>query len=167
MFTDERYSKSSIAQGLSGLFPLSGKLPNALPADPLKVQEYHDAGKLRYQHLLLMMDQDPEGAHLKGQKYLRNPTASDIQGIYTLHEEKHGLPDILGSIDCMHWYWKNCPLVWRGQFHKGDHSGTSIIVEAVASHDQWILTRILRGSECHEGHNRCKSITDFQRYIRR
>ncbi|KAJ9558768.1 hypothetical protein OSB04_013382 [Centaurea solstitialis] len=74
----------------------------------------------------------------EARKYLRKPTASDIQAIYALHEEKLGLPDMLGSIDCMHWYWKNCPLAWRGQFHRGDHAGPSIILEAVASYDQWI-----------------------------
>ncbi|GKA87560.1 RNA-directed DNA polymerase, eukaryota [Tanacetum coccineum] len=42
-------------------------------------------------------------------KFLRRPTATDIQKTYELHEEKHGLPEMLGSIDCMHWDWKNCP----------------------------------------------------------
>ncbi|KAJ9553805.1 hypothetical protein OSB04_017850 [Centaurea solstitialis] len=71
-------------------------------------------------------------------QYLRKPTATDIQAIYALHEQTHGLPGMLGSIDCMHWYWKNCPMAWRGQFHRGDHTGPSVILEAVASQDQWI-----------------------------
>ncbi|XP_071688857.1 uncharacterized protein [Rutidosis leptorrhynchoides] len=36
------------------------------------------------------------------QKYLRNPTAHDIQRLYE-HHEKHGFKGMLGSIDCMHW----------------------------------------------------------------
>ncbi|KAJ9552372.1 hypothetical protein OSB04_016417 [Centaurea solstitialis] len=71
-------------------------------------------------------------------QYLRKPTASDIQAIYALHEQQHGLPGMLGSIDCMHWEWKNCPVAWRGQFHRGDHEGPTVILEAVASYDEWI-----------------------------
>ncbi|KAJ9559569.1 hypothetical protein OSB04_004729 [Centaurea solstitialis] len=67
-----------------------------------------------------------------------NPTATDVQAIYALHEQTHGLPGMLCSIDCMHWYWKNCHMAWRGQFHRGDHTGPSVILEAVASQDQWI-----------------------------
>ncbi|KAJ9537666.1 hypothetical protein OSB04_030399 [Centaurea solstitialis] len=68
--------------------------------------------------------------YLYMRQYLRKPTATDVQAIYALHEQTHGLPDMLGSIDCMHWYWKNCPMTWRGQFHRGDHPGPSVILEA-------------------------------------
>nr|GEZ88878.1 hypothetical protein [Tanacetum cinerariifolium] len=36
------------------------------------------------------------------EKLLRKPTAADIQKTYELYEQKHGLPRMLGSIDCMH-----------------------------------------------------------------
>ena len=29
-------------------------------------------------------------------------------------------------------------MAWRGQFHRGDHPGPSVILEAVASQDKWI-----------------------------
>ncbi|KAJ9541011.1 hypothetical protein OSB04_027517 [Centaurea solstitialis] len=76
--------------------------------------------------------------YLYMRQYLRKPTATDVQAIYALHEQTHGLPGMLGSIDCMHWYWKNCPMAWRAQFHRGDHPGPSVILESVASQDQWI-----------------------------
>nr|XP_043616302.1 uncharacterized protein LOC122588247 [Erigeron canadensis] len=45
---------------------------------------------------------------------------------------------MLGSIDCMHWPWKNCPKAWQGQFMRGDHGHPTIMLEAVASYDRWI-----------------------------
>uniref|UniRef100_A0A0D3A4M9 DDE Tnp4 domain-containing protein n=1 Tax=Brassica oleracea var. oleracea TaxID=109376 RepID=A0A0D3A4M9_BRAOL len=44
---------------------------------------------------------------------------------------------MIGSIDCMHWEWKNCPTTWKGQFTRGSGKPT-IVLEAVASQDLWI-----------------------------
>ncbi|KAJ9542885.1 hypothetical protein OSB04_029391 [Centaurea solstitialis] len=76
--------------------------------------------------------------YLYMRQYLRKPTASDIQRIYAMHEQVHGLPGMLGSIDYIHWSWKHCPVAWRGQFHRSDHAGSTVILEAVASYDEWI-----------------------------
>ena len=45
---------------------------------------------------------------------------------------------MIGSIDCMHWEWKNCPYAWRGQYIRGDQGRAAMILEAVASYDLWI-----------------------------
>ncbi|KAD4180393.1 hypothetical protein E3N88_28984 [Mikania micrantha] len=75
---------------------------------------------------------------LYGPKYSRKPNYNDVINLYEHHENYHGFPGMLGSIDCMHWDWENCPVAWRGQFMRGDHGCPSIILEAVASQDLWI-----------------------------
>ena len=44
---------------------------------------------------------------------------------------------MVGSIDCMHWEWKNCPTAWKGQYARGSGKPT-IVLEAVVSQDLWI-----------------------------
>ena len=44
---------------------------------------------------------------------------------------------MLGSLDCLHWKWKNCPTGWGGQYSDRSRS-PGIILEAVADYDLWI-----------------------------
>eukprot|EP00644_Phytophthora_capsici_P002357 jgi/Phyca11/105696/e_gw1.11.839.1 len=41
---------------------------------------------------------------------------------------------MIGSIDCMHWVWKNCPITLAGQ-HKGKEKKPTKILEVVADYD--------------------------------
>uniref|UniRef100_A0A453J9K3 Uncharacterized protein n=1 Tax=Aegilops tauschii subsp. strangulata TaxID=200361 RepID=A0A453J9K3_AEGTS len=50
-----------------------------------------------------------------GERYLRSPNEEDIARLLAIGEER-GFPGMLGSIDCMHWGWKNCPKKWHGMF---------------------------------------------------
>jgi len=70
--------------------------------------------------------------------YLRRPTQDDVERLLAKHEEHHGFPGMLGSIDCTHWSWRNCPTAWKGQYTGGDHGHPTIMLEAVASYDLWI-----------------------------
>ena len=50
-----------------------------------------------------------------GEYYLRAPKAADVARLFQ-EGENRGFPGMLGSIDCMHWEWRNCPTPWKGQF---------------------------------------------------
>nr|XP_011459904.1 PREDICTED: uncharacterized protein LOC101296748 [Fragaria vesca subsp. vesca] len=69
---------------------------------------------------------------LFGDEYLRSPNRNDITRLLLIGE-KHGFPGMLGSIDCMHWRWKNCPSAWQGMY-SGHYHKPTIILEAVASY---------------------------------
>ncbi|XP_010450590.1 PREDICTED: uncharacterized protein LOC104770160 [Camelina sativa] len=71
-----------------------------------------------------------------GDEYLRRPTPEDLQRLLYVAEER-GFPGMVGSIDCMHWVWKNCPTAWKGMYTRGSGKPT-IVLEAVASYDLWI-----------------------------
>ncbi|XP_021731013.1 uncharacterized protein LOC110697919 [Chenopodium quinoa] len=65
-----------------------------------------------------------------GTEYMRNPTPDELARI--LHQnEQRGFPSMIGSIDCMHWEWKNCPTAWKAQY-AGRNKKAMLILEAVA-----------------------------------
>ncbi|XP_071715294.1 uncharacterized protein [Rutidosis leptorrhynchoides] len=68
-------------------------------------------------------------------EYMRAPATDDIKRLYEAHEDIHGLPRMMGSIDCMHWAWGKCPVAWKCKFTRGDHKVSTIMLEAVASYD--------------------------------
>ncbi|XP_024010848.1 uncharacterized protein LOC112086208 [Eutrema salsugineum] len=74
--------------------------------------------------------------YLFGDEYLRRPTPEDLQRLLDIGESR-GFPGMIGSIDCMHWEWKNCPTAWAGQYTRGAGKPT-IVLETVASQDLWI-----------------------------
>ncbi|SAM00221.1 hypothetical protein [Absidia glauca] len=71
-----------------------------------------------------------------GESYLRAPNQADVERLLKENAGR-GFPGMLGSLDCMHWEWKNCPTAWHGQF-RGKEQVPTIILEAVASYDLWI-----------------------------
>ena len=66
-----------------------------------------------------------------GDEYLRSPNEQDTPRLLAIGERR-GFPGMLGTIDCMHWEWKNCPTTCQGQYTGHVHKPT-IILEAVAS----------------------------------
>ena len=43
------------------------------------------------------------------EEYLRLPDALDLKRIIKLHKKWDGVKGMLGSLDCIHTAWKNCP----------------------------------------------------------
>ncbi|KAL0702036.1 hypothetical protein Bca4012_058158 [Brassica carinata] len=74
--------------------------------------------------------------YIFGDEYLRRPTPADLQRLLDIGEHR-GFPGMIGSIDSMHWEWKNCHTTWKGQYSRGSGNPT-IVLEAVASYDLWI-----------------------------
>jgi len=72
-----------------------------------------------------------------GNEYLRNPTKEDIERIL-VENASRGFPGMLGSLDCMHWKWKNCPTAWHGSHVNGKIGAPTLILEAVATRNLWI-----------------------------
>ncbi|XP_012828553.1 PREDICTED: uncharacterized protein LOC105949785 [Erythranthe guttata] len=67
--------------------------------------------------------------------YLRAPNAVDLSRLLQFNEQRE-FPGMIGSIDCMHWEWKNCPTAWQSMY-SGHFRTPTIILEAVASHNLW------------------------------
>jgi Plant transposon protein len=73
---------------------------------------------------------------LFGEDYMSLPTAADLGAITALHKRVHGVNGMLGSLDCMHTYWKSCPVAWQQSF-KGKQCGPTIVLEAMSDHCLW------------------------------
>jgi hypothetical protein len=67
---------------------------------------------------------------LFGPQYLGAPNQNDLNRILAFNKTC-AFPGMMGSIDCMHWRWKNYPVTGRGKH-------PTLILEAVATHDLWI-----------------------------
>jgi hypothetical protein len=78
-----------------------------------------------------------------GEVYLRKPNRQDVARLYEINARR-GFPCMLGSIDYMHWTWKNCPKAHHG-IYKAKEGVPTVILEAIASKDLWIRLRVILG----------------------
>ena len=70
------------------------------------------------------------------EEYLRPPNDEEITRILEVNRQR-GFPGCLGSIDCQHWFWKNCPMALQGMF-KGKEKRPTIVLEAICDRDLYI-----------------------------
>jgi hypothetical protein len=71
-----------------------------------------------------------------GEQYLRPLNEDDTARLLNIAERRRFL-GMLGSIDCIHWKWKDYPTTWQGMYC-GHVKEPTVILETVASHDLWI-----------------------------
>ncbi|KAJ0519268.1 uncharacterized protein LOC110891285 [Helianthus annuus] len=102
---------------------------------------------------------------LYGKCYLRNPTWNDLQKIYEVHLEKHGIPGMIGSLDCRQWRWYNCPTAWRGQHTRGDQKGPTLVLQGVASYDLWVWSAFFGVAGCFNDINTLEASPLIEGYI--
>ncbi|XP_048446456.1 uncharacterized protein LOC125480138 [Pyrus x bretschneideri] len=76
------------------------------------------------------------GEQVYKDEYLREPNQEYLNRL--LHKaEDLRFPCMIGSLDCMHWDWENCPIGWQGDLC-GRSRKPNVVLEAVASYDTWI-----------------------------
>ena len=68
--------------------------------------------------------------------YLCTYTEENAKCVSLLHEDVHGIPGMLGSLDCMHVCWKNCSITYQGAYH-GKEKFSILVLEAIANHNLW------------------------------
>ena len=69
-------------------------------------------------------------------EYLRCPTEEDVKAIVKLHKAIHRIDGMLGSLDCMHTVWKNCPVAWQASY-KGQKKVPTLVLEAACDYHMW------------------------------
>ncbi|XP_057789832.1 uncharacterized protein LOC131006678 [Salvia miltiorrhiza] len=74
-----------------------------------------------------------------GDTYLRRPNEQDLTRLLYVGEQR-GFPGMIGSIDCMHWEWKNYPNAWAGQY-----TGRSSCNDINVLHRSPIFNDVLEG----------------------
>ena len=66
-------------------------------------------------------------------RFLKLPSAQEVKSIVNLHKKVHGVDGMIGSLDCSHTIWKNCPKAWQGSY-KGKGPKPSIVMEAICDY---------------------------------
>jgi hypothetical protein len=68
------------------------------------------------------------------QHFFHPMTCSDAKNVCQLHKEQHGIDGMIGLLDCMHVYWKNCPVAWQGQY-QGKEKYPTLVLEAMCDYN--------------------------------
>ena len=76
------------------------------------------------------------------------PDAEDLRNAFQFHELKHGKKGgMLGSLDCSHSPWKNCPVAWQQSF-QGAKKTPTVVLEAIC--DQHLCCGHIHAIRCSQ-----------------
>ena len=114
---DEYFVQKRDAVGKLGLHPIQ-KVASAM-----QMLAYGRAADINDEYIQILESKNLECLNkfcnaiiqVYGKEFLRHPTTNDIKRLLAIGEAR-GFPGMLGSLDCMHWEWKNCPTAWAGQY---------------------------------------------------
>ena len=109
----------------------------AYGVSPSAFQDYFQMGETTGRDCLKKLARVISSSDELRSVFLRSMTRVDARRVTELHREKHGIDGMIGSIDCMHVGWKNCPVAWQGQF-SGAKGKPTLVLEAFADHNLWI-----------------------------
>jgi hypothetical protein len=125
-----RYSIAPVAKVLMGL-----KLV-AFGCSPSAFLDYFQMSESTARQCLLKFCRIVSSNEDLQSVYARKMTRSDARRLSALHEAIHGVVGMIGSLDCMHVGWKNCPVAWQGS-NTGKSGKPTIVLEALADHNLW------------------------------
>jgi hypothetical protein len=106
----------------------------AYGTSPHAFVDYFQMGETTARKCLIKFAKCVNGSQELKQRFFRPMTRADAKNACTLHKERHGINGMVGSLDCMHVSWKNCPVAWQGQF-QGKEAYPSIVLEAVCDYN--------------------------------
>jgi hypothetical protein len=73
---------------------------------------------------------------------------------------ERGWPNMFASLNCMHYRWKNCPIIWWDSF-TNKYGNKSIILEAVTNQRLWIWHEYFKLPRCNNNLNFLDRIQDL------
>jgi len=66
-------------------------------------------------------------------EYFGGMTPADARIVERYHHDVHGVAGMIGSLDCLHFVWGNCPVAHHGQYQK-----PTLVVEAMADDSLYV-----------------------------
>ena len=81
----------------------------AYGCSPSAFQDYFQMGESTANKCLRVFTDIISSNYTLNNDYMHQMTRDDARKASQLHEEIHGLPGMIGSLDCMHVYWRACP----------------------------------------------------------
>jgi hypothetical protein len=88
----------------------------AFGVSPSAFQDYFQMGKTTARDCLKKLCRAIVSSEELRSVFMRDMTRADAKRVTQVHLDEHGVDGKIGSLDCMHVGWKNCPVAWQGQF---------------------------------------------------